>query len=85
MSTSPEPGHNRASFEDETLPRDVEAILLTDLSTTAKAVLLAIRLHGGVIPDRQELMVAASVSDARAIDEALAELVRAGHIVGLAS
>jgi len=73
------------SPEDEALMRDVGAILLTDLSTTAKAVLVVIRLHGGAIPDRQELMLAASVSDARAIDDALAELVAAGHITGVAS
>jgi hypothetical protein len=73
------------SLEDEALMRDLEAILFADLSTIAKAVLVAIRLNAGVIPSRQELMVAASVSDARAIDEALAELATAGHIAGVVS
>jgi hypothetical protein len=74
-----------SSLEDEILMRDVEAILLTDLSTIAKAILVAIRLNGGIIPSREELMVAAAASDAHAIDEALAELVTAGHIAGAVS
>jgi len=64
---------------------DVGAILFADLSTTAKAVLVAIRLSGGAIPSPDELMLAASVSDPSLIDKALAELAKAGHIPGVVS